>query len=125
VEPSVPPLLLRTLTGAEAGAARRLLALDGAGGLLFGLVDPAGEPGEGPAAAALVVARPGDGTAELRALGVDPRLPREPVAARLLAAVADHLRASGHRRLVVPAGRCPRALAATCLAAGFRLELPL
>lgn len=128
-EPAVtlPPLLLRRIDREMAaqpvldlltgqGTAPRVARNGTADALLFTLSDLAGATDEPLAAATTIVVRAG--TVEVQSLAVRPGLPYGLVAARLLAALADWLRADGWRVVVIDTGADERWTAALS-AAGF------
>lgn len=106
--PDVPPLLLRQASD-PATIRSALSLLDGVqeavgpaqegDGYVLVLVDPAAERDEPPTATALLFPV-GPDVIELRALAVRAELPAAAVADRLLAGIADCLRAEGWRRVV-------------------------
>ncbi len=106
---SLPPLLLRHVDLGAAHAELDLLADHGvlrsigpersSDNRLFSLTDLAGDP-DGPLAVALTAARE-PGTVELRRFAVAVGLPEVVLVGRLIAALADSLRAVGCRRLIV------------------------
>lgn len=125
--PDLPPLLLRRVTDPATSSAAVAL-LDGTVPppeddlSLLVLVDPAAGPDELPAAAALLVPLEPD-LIELRSFGTRAGLPPAEVADRLLAAIADWLRAAGCPRLVGPSPARTRPEVMTALsAAGFTVR---
>ncbi len=109
---SLPAMLLREIRPAKASDLSALTRSDdpaptpSAPGsrshLFFELVDLTAASESLPAAVALTVAA-GTGTVELRSYEIDPELPEDLVAARLVAALADLLRSQGARVLLAPA----------------------
>lgn len=107
--PAVPPLLLRQVdVGEAAGSALKLLFCsydpelwnEGCGVRLFELVDVAAGNHSPPVGAALTVDL-GPVTVELHRFAVNPAFPGRPVTGRLIAGIADRLRAAGAKSLLV------------------------
>lgn len=92
---------LSTLTGGDDPAATPS-APGSRSHRLFELVDLTAASESLPAAVALTAAA-GAGRVELRSYEIDPELPEDLVAARLVAALADLLRSQGARVLLAPA----------------------